>query len=114
MSRLWLFVTAISALLVVVPTTAADELKLPPEKISAGSPGEMMRRYLLRQANQAAERWKEDYEKRKTPAEIAAYQKRMREECLAAIGGLPQRTPLEPQVTGTISRPGYRVEKVLF
>ena len=27
----------------------------------------MMRRYLLRQADQAAQRWKADYEKRKTP-----------------------------------------------
>ena len=33
---------------------------------------------------------------------------------LRAIGGLPERTPLEPQVVGAILRPGYRVEKVVF
>ena len=30
------------------------------------------------------------------------------------MGGLPERTPLEPQVTGTVSRSGYRVEKIIF
>ncbi|MCD4727263.1 MAG: hypothetical protein K8R46_06355 [Pirellulales bacterium] len=91
MQRLTLSVSLFTVcfLLGVAPTAAADVLDLPPKKIADLAPGKMMRRYLLRQANQAAERWKEDYEKRKTPAEIAAYQKRMREKCLEAIGGLP-------------------------
>ena len=38
----------------------------------------------------------------------------LRQKCLEAIGGLPERTPLEPQMTGTVSRPGYRVEKIIF
>ena len=42
------------------------------------------------------------------------HQKRMREEFLKAIGGLPERTPLNPQVVGCISRRGYRVEKIIF
>ena len=101
-------------LLAGAAVAATSEFDLPPEKISAGSPGEMMHRYLLRQADQAAERWRADYEKRTTPQEIADYQRRLREQCLEAIGGLPERTPLRPRITGTVSRPGYRVEKVLF
>ena len=42
------------------------------------------------------------------------YQSRLREKFLDAIGGLPERTPLKPQVTGAIRRDGYRVEKVIF
>ena len=74
----------------------------------------MMHRYWLRQADQAAKRWQEEYEARKTPAQIAAYQARLREKFLEAIGGLPQRTPLNAKVTGTVRREGYRVEKVIF
>ena len=33
---------------------------------------------------------------------------------LEAIGGLPERTPLNARVTGPLSRDGYRVEKVVF
>lgn len=30
------------------------------------------------------------------------------------IGGLPERTPLNPQITGTIEGEGYRIEKILL
>src|SRR6185437_11477231 len=30
------------------------------------------------------------------------------------IGGLPERTPLNPRVTGTIDRGQYRIEKIFF
>jgi dienelactone hydrolase len=89
-------------------------LDLPPEKITAGVPAGMMHRYLLEKAEHAAMRWKVDYEKRKTPAAIAAYQNGLRQKCLEALGGLPERTPLAPQVVGAVSRPGYRVEKIIF
>ncbi|MCE5266725.1 MAG: alpha/beta hydrolase family protein, partial [Planctomycetaceae bacterium] len=89
-------------------------LDVPPEKISDGSPSQMMRRYLMRQVDGAIHRWRDDYEKRKTSDDIAAYQKRMRQNCLNAIGGLPERTPLKARVMGTVARPGYRVEKIVF
>lgn len=92
----------------------ADDLDLPPESIEGGSPGRMMQRYLREHIQQAAVPWEAAYETRKTPEEIAAYQKRLRERFLSAIGGLPERTPLEPQVVGVVNRPGYRVEKILF
>lgn len=100
--------------LVCAAALRGEDLGIPPDKIEGGKPDEMMHRYLLRQVDQAAERWKADYEKRKTPEAIAAYQKRLREQILESIGGLPERTPLKPQITGTVSRPGYRVEKIIF
>ena len=100
------------AFLVIVPIAQGEDLNVPPEEIEGGSPAGMMRRCLLRQVDQAVARWKDEYEKRKSPEAIAAYQERLREKFLEAIGGLPERTPLEPQVTGTVLRPGYRVEKI--
>ncbi len=38
----------------------------------------------------------------------------VREKVLAAIGGLPARTPLNARVTAVADRPDHRVEKVIF
>ena len=92
----------------------AQTLDLPPAKIPGHKPGTMMSRYWSRQAAGAFEKWRREYENRKTPQEIAAYQKRLHDKFVEALGGLPERTPLNPQVTGTIHRDGYRVEKVIY
>ena len=97
-----------------VALAAEQGLDLPAAKIPGDKPGEMMHRYWRRQADQAAKRWQEEYEARKTPAQIASYQARLRGKFLEAIGGLPERTPLNAKVTGTVRREGYRVEKVIF
>ncbi|MFN8811668.1 MAG: alpha/beta hydrolase family protein [Acidobacteriota bacterium] len=46
---------------------------------------------------------------------LERYQQEVREKALRLIGGLPPvKTALNARVTGTFSRPGYRVEKVIF
>jgi hypothetical protein len=96
------------ACLLCVGTGGAAELDLdlPTIRSPSSLPGKMMHRYWLRQAGLAAKRWQYDYEARKNPAQIAVYQARLREKFLEAIGGLPQRTPLNPKVTGTVRRGG--------
>jgi len=107
-------------LLIVLAATAGPagaaggELRVLPEKPAEGPPGDMVRRYLLGQIAEAWGRWQKDYEQRKTPEQIAAYQKRLREKFLEAIGEFPARTPLKAKVTGSVRREGYRVEKVIF
>lgn len=49
-----------------------------------------------------------------TREDITARQRYIRERFLKAIGGLPERTPLNPKVTGTLKRDGYRIEKIIF
>ena len=57
----------------------------------------------------------EAWRKVKTPEEMSARQRTMRASFLAALGGLPARTPLQARTTGTILlEDGIRVEKVLF
>lgn len=51
----------------------------------------------------------------RTEADLVALQREIREKALQLIGGLPgERTPLNPRITGTIPRDGYRIEKVVF
>jgi len=45
---------------------------------------------------------------------FAARRAALRERFLAGVGAFPERTPLNVKVVATVSREGYRVEKVLF
>jgi plasmid stabilization system protein ParE len=74
----------------------------------------MMGHYLRRLARDRFDKWEVQYEQRKTPEQIAEYQEHLRDEFIEAIGGLPERTPLNPQITGVVRRDGYKVEKVIF
>jgi len=91
-----------------------ENLKVFSASINDVKASDMMNHYLRRQAGQQFEIWKTQYEQRTTPEQIAEYQKRLRSKFLEAIGALPQRTPLNPQVTGVVYRNGYKVEKVIF
>ncbi|HTS67196.1 MAG TPA: acetylxylan esterase [Candidatus Acidoferrales bacterium] len=59
-------------------------------------------------------------ERQRTIARIAtiddlkARQQYWRRHMLSYVGGLPERTPLNPRIVGTLDRGDYRVEKVLF
>ncbi len=49
-----------------------------------------------------------------TPQEIAERKAYIRDRMLAALGGLPTRTPLNARTVGVLERDNYRIEKVIF
>ncbi|MBN2272234.1 MAG: acetylxylan esterase, partial [Sedimentisphaerales bacterium] len=101
--------------LLLSPAFSADQdLRVLPETIDGITPGNMMNHYLRAQAARRFEIWKQQYEQRKTPEQIAEYQRQIRAKFIEAIGEFPQRTPLNPQITGLIKRKGYHVEKIIF
>ena len=57
---------------------------------------------------------KEAYEQIESRADCLRWQEERREFFLEAIGGLPERTPLEARVVSRLKGQGYRVENVLF
>ena len=50
----------------------------------------------------------------KTPSELAALRARLRAAMVGAVGGFPDRTPLNAKTLAVRQRDGYRVENVLF
>ena len=50
----------------------------------------------------------------KTPAELAAHQRAVRAALMEALGGFPERCPLNVVSTGRVVRDGYSVEKIYF
>jgi cephalosporin-C deacetylase-like acetyl esterase len=95
-------------------TIGKEKLQVLPEIINGVKAADMMNNYLLNEAQKQFTKWKADYEQRKTPEQIAEYQKRLRKKFIEAIGPFPRRTPLKARITGEIHRNGYKVEKIIF
>lgn len=52
--------------------------------------------------------------KLQTKADAENYVRTVREKILASFGGFPEKTPLNPRITGVLDRDAYRIEKVIF
>ena len=50
----------------------------------------------------------------RTPSEVRARQDYIRRKVLEALGGFPEKTPLNARITGTLERDGYRIEKLIY
>ncbi len=98
----------------LVAAEPSENLIVLPKQADGVAPGEMLHAYLMKKVRQATGRREAEFEKLETPEQIAAYQMRMREFFIQQLGGLPERTPLNAQVTGREQRDGYRIEKVIF
>ncbi|MDX1943925.1 MAG: acetylxylan esterase [Pirellulaceae bacterium] len=94
----------------------ADAEDLTCLKPAAGEPAAatLFHADLQRQAYAALDKRQAAYEQLKTPEEIAAYQKSLREVMIRQLGGFPAKTPLNGQVVGKIEADAYVIEKVIF
>ncbi|MBW8040551.1 MAG: hypothetical protein FVQ85_11175 [Planctomycetes bacterium] len=102
------------SLLTIVKVSAEENLRILPETIDGVATSKIMGHYLRKQAARQFEKWKSDYEKRKTKEQVYEYQKRLRAKFIDVLGGFPERTPLNPQVTGIVRRDRYYVENIIF
>lgn len=81
--------------------------------VSTGLDG-MVDRYLTTIAEQQFAARKAAITRLRTTADVEARQRYIRQKLTEEIGGFPARTPLNARITGTLDRPGYRVEKLIF
>jgi len=91
----------------------AEEMTVLDESLLA-HPDLMVNDWLQGHLSQAFQNWRKRYEDLKTSEQIADYQKDLRSNFLKQLGGFPERTPLNPKITGTVPGDGFRIEKVLF
>ncbi|MBN2376233.1 MAG: acetylxylan esterase [Sedimentisphaerales bacterium] len=115
--RMWIVKVWLLVFVGLVTTVRAEEgesLSVFGGKIQGQPASDMMKLYLLGEVDKAVEQWSKNYEEIKTGEQIAAYQLRLREKFLGALGDFPQRTPLNARVVSVVQREGYRVEKVIF
>jgi cephalosporin-C deacetylase-like acetyl esterase len=91
-------------------TAPAQELAV----LGPDAGGPMLRDYLLKECGKCFDARRKAIEAITTPEQVLARQKALREAWAAAIGPFPERTPLNARITGTLDRPAYRIEKVLY
>jgi dienelactone hydrolase len=81
----------------------------------ASKPAEAFETWLTQEFVAMTNRRSEGFEKMiKSAASCQAWQEERKAFFLERIGGLPERTPLKPQITGTLQGKGYRVEKIML
>jgi len=86
-----------------------------PADFNTDKESQMMRAYQREQVRAALDARLEELEAAlESPEAIAAYQRKRRGFLDRTFGPLPERVPLNAQVTKTIDRDGYTIENVLF
>ncbi|MBQ9456207.1 MAG: hypothetical protein IJU53_11130 [Thermoguttaceae bacterium] len=112
------FILLLAAAVAQAEVPESLQKNLLPEEMTSGertfAPKEMVFEWLLPQIEAAEAKRRADYEAMKTPEQIAEYQARMKKNFIDAIGGFPERTPLNAKITGKIEGPEFTIEKVLF
>lgn len=74
----------------------------------------MVHNFMVSQVREAEQQKLRTLDSLRTKAEAEAHVKSVREKIRRCFGPEPQRTPLNPRVTGVVDRPKYRIENVIF
>jgi dienelactone hydrolase len=90
-----------------------DELTIL-EPIGDAPPRRMLRTYLLAEAQKHFDARRIAVAALKTPDDVQKRQRELKTQFLEALGGFPEKTPLNPQVVGKELRDGYRIEKLIY
>lgn len=93
---------------------AADDLTVLKTTKGETPPRKLLHTALLAECDTHFAARKAEVEKLKTPADVAVRQKALREKFIDALGGFPEKTPLNAKTTGTLKREGYSIEKVIY
>jgi dienelactone hydrolase len=95
------------ALVMLVSRAAAQVKKADPSR-------KMLYDFLLAEAQKHFDARRAEIATLKTSADVEQRQRLLKETFLSALGGFPEKTPLNGKVVGTIQADGFRVEKVIY
>jgi cephalosporin-C deacetylase-like acetyl esterase len=110
------FSTLGACILVTVsfPAAAQDDLTFLPDRPDGSSPRAMLSTYLNAEVMKALEARRAAVAALKTPEDVALRQQTLKARFIEALGGFPERTPLNPRVVGATTGEGYRLERVIY
>ena len=75
---------------------------------------QMMQEYFMTQVRRAGEASMQALAALKTKADAEAHVRAVQAKIRRSFGPAPEKTPLNPRVTGVVERDAYRIEKVVF
>lgn len=110
-----LSVAVLTTLLTLIgPTFAAEDLNVLPTTPNGGDARKMLSNYLHAEAQKHFDVRRATVAALKTKEDIQRRQQELRGKFIEAIGGFPQKTPLNPHVVGKGAGEGFRFEKVIY
>lgn len=92
---------------------AADDLTVLKPAKGETPPRKLLHTYLLAECDKHFAARKAEVEKLKA-GDIAGRQRALHTKFIEALGGFPEKTPLNAKTVGTLKRDGYTVEKVIY
>lgn len=93
---------------------ADDNLNVLSAEQNGVAPRKMLSEYLLAQAKLHFDQRRAVVAGLKTPQDVQRRQEELKAKFIAAIGGFPEKTPLNAQTTGHEQRDGYHIERVIY
>jgi acetyl xylan esterase AXE1 len=82
---------------------------------SSWQPGNTVQTYLIQEVHRQYDRRRADLQQAlSSPAAMKAYRDDCKKRYLQLLGDLPERTPLDAKVTGTVRQSGYTIEKIIY
>ena len=78
------------------------------------NPGSLPINHLMKQAMDYYEIRDREIAKLKTKSEWMMRQELVKDKLMELAGPFPEKTPLNPRITGTIKKDGYRIEKIVY
>jgi dienelactone hydrolase len=95
-------------------STASKKPASPPAIVPLNRFPQMMQEYLVRRVRQAEQAGLRAKNALRTKADAERYVQSARQRIAQCFGPMPEKTPLQPRVTGVVERDAYRIEKVVF
>jgi len=74
----------------------------------------MVHEYFVQQLRELEEKANQRREGLSTRADAEAYVRSVRNRIQQSFGPWPEKTPLNPRITGVVERDGYRIENIIF
>ncbi|WP_375583332.1 acetylxylan esterase [Cyclobacterium xiamenense] len=107
--------TLLFVLILSAATLAQEDLKvIQPQWVTFTDGPNALYKYQAAQAFDLLDAREEAVARLKTLDEWKGWQKQAKEKLMQAVGPFPDKTPLHPEITRTIQKPGYRMEHLVF
>jgi dienelactone hydrolase len=93
---------------------AQTEFNVLPKDTESVPPRKMLNAYLLAETQKHFDARRAEVAKLKTPDDVRKRQAILKARMIDALGGFPEKTPLNAKTVGVDRRDGYRVERVIY
>jgi len=114
MNRLLLLLLLCAVVLAPRPGHAQQELDFLKGLTEFHDIKQMLPKYMNARANEMLAKRREEVATWRGADDLAQRKAYIRKTIVEAIGGLPERTPLNARVVGVIERDDYKIEKIIF